>query len=91
MENKQTLIGEVTADQINAWKEQHGEVFAIKVNGHVCYLDPAEGRDWVRKLDTQLRYYLHIDPDSLTDWEWAMRVNELMWIRKQEAEAARQQ
>lgn len=38
MENKQTLIGEVTADQINAWKEQHGEVFAIKVNGHVCYL-----------------------------------------------------
>ena len=37
MENKQTLIGEVTADQINAWKEQHGEVFAIKVNGHVCY------------------------------------------------------
>ena len=23
MENKQTLIGEVTADQINAWKEQH--------------------------------------------------------------------
>lgn len=53
-------------------------------------VDPAEGRDWVRKLDTQLRYYLHIDPDSLTDWEWAMRVNELMWIRKQEAEAARQ-
>ena len=51
-------------------------------------VDPAEGRDWVRKLDTQLRYYLHIDPDSLTDWEWAMRVNELMWIRKQEAEAA---
>lgn len=49
-----------------------------------------EGRDWVRKLDTQLRYYLHIDPDSLTDREWAMRVNELMWIRRQEAEAARQ-
>ena len=44
----------------------------------------------MRKLDTQLRYYLHIDPDSLTDWEWAMRVNELKWIRKQEAEAARQ-
>lgn len=45
MEKKQTLIGEVTADQITAWKEQHGEVFAIKVNGHMCYLRKPTRRD----------------------------------------------
>ncbi len=32
---------------------------------------------------------MHTDPDSLTDEEWALRVNELKWIREQEAEAAR--
>ena len=131
MDKKENLIGQATTEQINAWKEQHGDIFAFKVDGHICYLrkptrsdpprrrqvhgrvgtfgedhprcggrvgkalkatevDPAERRDWIRKLDTQLRYYLHIDPDSLTDWEWAMRVNELLWIRKQEAEAVRQ-
>ncbi len=30
---------------------------------------------------------MHIDPDSLTDTEWAMRVNELNWVRKEEAKA----
>jgi hypothetical protein len=28
---------------------------------------------------------MHTDPASLTDTEWAMRVNELKWIRAQEA------
>ncbi len=28
---------------------------------------------------------MHTDPDSLTDEEWAMRVNELKWIREEEA------
>lgn len=32
---------------------------------------------------------MHLDPDSLTDQEWAMRVNELEWIRKMEAETAK--
>lgn len=32
---------------------------------------------------------MHIDPDSLTDEEWAMRVNELRWIREEEAEAVK--
>ncbi|MCD8080191.1 MAG: hypothetical protein LUF04_07210 [Bacteroides sp.] len=41
----------------------------------------------LRKLDAQLRYYLHIDPDSLTDLEWAMHVNDLKWIRSEEAKA----
>ena len=44
--------------------------------------------DGLRKLDAQLRYYMHIaDPDSLTDQEWAMRVKELEWIREVEAKA----
>jgi hypothetical protein len=30
---------------------------------------------------------MHTDPDSLTDEEWAMRVNELKWIREEEAKA----
>jgi hypothetical protein len=32
-----------------------------------------------------IAYYLKIDPDTLTDEEWAMRYNELLWIRKKEA------
>ena len=40
----------------------------------------------MRILYAQLRYYMHIaDPDSLDDTEWAMRVKELEWIRKEEA------
>jgi len=30
---------------------------------------------------------MHLDPDSLSDLEWAMRVNELKWIRDEEAKA----
>jgi len=30
--------GEVSKDQIKQWKAQHGDVFAIRVDGHVCYL-----------------------------------------------------
>ena len=42
----------------------------------------------MRKLNAQLRYYMHIaDPDSLSDDEWAMRVRELEWIRQAEAAA----
>lgn len=38
-------------------------------------------------VNAQLRYYMHIsDPDSLSDEEWAMRLKELEWIRKREAE-----
>ncbi len=32
---------------------------------------------------------MHLDPDSLTDTEWALRVNELKWIREKEAESYR--
>lgn len=39
----------------------------------------------IRILDAQLRYFFHIDPDLLNDEQWAMRVQELNWIREQEA------
>ena len=42
---------------------------------------------WIRKVDAQLRYYLHLDPSMLTDIEWAMRWKELEWIREEEAKA----
>ena len=42
----------------------------------------------IRKVDAQLRYYMHIqNPEDLTDEEWAMRLNELKWIREEEAKA----
>lgn len=40
---------------------------------------------FIRILNSQLRYYMHIpDPDSLSDEEWAARVRELEYIRNQE-------
>ncbi|WP_262509809.1 hypothetical protein [Chryseobacterium oncorhynchi] len=38
----------------------------------------------LRIFDAQLRYYFHIDPDSLTDQQWAARIAELKYIRKKE-------
>ncbi|MEI6898259.1 MAG: hypothetical protein WCL00_00145 [Bacteroidota bacterium] len=38
-------------------------------------------------MNAQLMYYMGIsDPDSLPDEEWAMRIKELEYIRKREAE-----
>ena len=43
--------------------------------------------DWGRRLDARLRYYGHTEPDTLTDEERAVRVNELKYSRAEEAEA----
>lgn len=44
--------------------------------------------EFIRKVDAQLRYYFHIqNPEDLTDEEWAMRLKELEWIRREEAKA----
>ena len=32
-------------------------------------------------------YYGHINPDELTDEDWARHYNNLVWIRQQEQEA----
>lgn len=38
--------------------------------------------------NTLLRYYLHVDPDGLSDEEWAQTIAQLADIRKREAEAS---
>ncbi len=34
---KTTLTGQATDEQLQAWKKQYGDVFAIKVDGHIAY------------------------------------------------------
>lgn len=36
METK--LKGQATPEQIATWKQEHGAIYAVKVDGHVCYL-----------------------------------------------------
>lgn len=36
--SNEKMIGQATPEQIAEWKEKHGEIFAIKVDGHVGYL-----------------------------------------------------
>ena len=42
-------------------------------------------KEWLRIANAMIRYYFHLDPDILSDEEWAMRYNELIWVRKKEA------
>jgi len=35
-------------------------------------------------MDASLIYYMGLNPETLTDQEWAARVKELEWIRKKE-------
>ncbi len=42
-------------------------------------------RDGLAMVDWQLRYHYHIDPDTLTDTQWAEAVAALNKIRKEEA------
>lgn len=35
---EKALIGQATEEQVKEWKEAHGNVFAIKTEGHICYL-----------------------------------------------------
>ncbi len=36
----------------------------------------------IRQINALLRYHFKIDPDILSDEEWAMRWNELEWVLK---------
>jgi len=36
--SKETLKGQATDEQIKAWKEKHGKVYFIKVEGSIGYL-----------------------------------------------------
>lgn len=31
-------IGQVTDEQLSQWRTKYGEIYAIKVDGHICYL-----------------------------------------------------
>lgn len=41
----------------------------------------------VQYYDTLLRYYLNLNPDSLSDQEWALTIRQLEDIRKQESDS----
>ena len=36
-------------------------------------------------FDTLIRYYLHMDPDSLSDQQWAQTIAQLKHIRQSES------
>lgn len=38
MEKEKQLAGQATPGQIEAWKQKHGDVFAVTVGNSVCYL-----------------------------------------------------
>lgn len=38
MEKEKQLAGQATPEQIEAWKQKHGDVFAVTVGNSVCYL-----------------------------------------------------
>jgi hypothetical protein len=35
---KEELIGQATPEQVAEWKKKHGKLWAIIVDGHICYL-----------------------------------------------------
>lgn len=35
---KEKLIGEESPEKIQEWKKKYGQMFAIIVDGHICYL-----------------------------------------------------
>jgi len=36
--SKEKLTGQATAEQIQEWKDKHGDIFKIQVENSVCYL-----------------------------------------------------
>lgn len=45
MEKENKLVGQATPEQIEAWKKQYGEVFAIEVDGSVMYVRKPSRRE----------------------------------------------
>ena len=39
---EEKLIGQAEQDQIEEWKKKHGKLYAIIVDGHICYLRPPD-------------------------------------------------
>ncbi len=38
METTETLIGQATEGQVAQWKKKHGEIYALKADGKICYV-----------------------------------------------------
>lgn len=36
--SQEKLIGQASQEQVDAWKQEHGDVFEVRTDGHVCYL-----------------------------------------------------
>jgi len=44
---------------------------------------PLKSRDWseeIRRRNTLIRHYLHLNPDTLSDKEWALRWEETVFL-----------
>jgi len=41
--------------------------------------------DFIGYYNTMIRYYLHMDPDNLSDQQWATTIAQLADIRKRES------
>jgi hypothetical protein len=41
--------------------------------------------NWIGFVNTAIQYYLRIDPDNLSDEQWAEKFAQLMVIRENEA------
>lgn len=44
-EKQEALVGQATVAEIDEWKKRHGDIYAIKVDGRVCYLRKPTRRD----------------------------------------------
>ena len=44
-EKQEAFVGKATVAEIDEWKKRHGDIYAIKVDGHVCYLRKPTRRD----------------------------------------------
>jgi hypothetical protein len=43
--------------------------------------------NWISYVNTELQYYLNVNPDHLSDEEWGEKYAQLNNIRQREAEA----
>lgn len=57
------LIGEVSAEQIQAWKAKHGGLNAVVIDGHIGYLRPLD-RTVVSAAMSTINYTINTDRES---------------------------
>ena len=72
-----------------------GDVSQDKGGAHKKVIEASDGSEHgecagrISYMNTLMRYYLHIDPDSMSDEEWALTFAQLCDIRRREAEAVK--